>query len=502
MRKSILLLFLIFIFTGSHGQSHVHSAEAKNIVEKSMRAMGYSAWDTVRSFSMESYGYQNTIDESERSEGPFIPQQILRRTLKDLSHNRFEVTQTQLVYKFKGTTTYLFNDHTIAVKNGTKMFPTKEGDDLQDDLNLSPELILKKAVVSPNLQLLKDTLFQKARHHLLFFRYDGYPVRVFLNMETNFLTAVEVTKPYESTYAGIWGDSKRTTIYSFWMLLGKGLHYPLVQDTYLNGWYKSSFMINSWEINPTLQPDSLKIPDDVKGQGKYMAQRERDGLKKQLDDRTKQIGPGIWLLPGPCNSSIVEQTDGIVVIEGPYSSFYGELIIKKAAELFPAKKIKAVVTTSDAWLHLGGIRAFAAIPGIKIYHPARNKFILEKLLKARYDTEPDKLAKTSKPSYILKGVTDTMAVGSGNNRLVIYAYKTETGDRQSMVYFPGHKLLYTSDHFQPKDENGVYWNPEIIWEVYHSIKARKLDVKQFYAMHSEGLIPFNDMKDDVQKGMD
>jgi glyoxylase-like metal-dependent hydrolase (beta-lactamase superfamily II) len=233
-----------------------------------------------------------------------------------------------------------------------------------------------------------------------------------------------------------------------------------------------------------------------------MAQTEKDELKKQLNEGAKQIGAGIWLLVGQCNSAVVDQPDGIVVIEGPYSSFYGELIINKAKELFPGKRIKALITTSDAWLHIGGVRAFAAIPGIKIYHPARNRFILEKLLKANYKTDPDKLAKTAKPSYTLTGVTDTMTVGNGDNRLDIYAYRTETGDRQMMVYFPQRKLLYTSDHYQPKDGSGTYWNSEIVWEVYHSIKERKLDVKYFYAMHSAGLIPFEDMTNDVQKGME
>ena len=100
------------------------------------------------------------------------------------------------------------------------------------------------------------------------------------------------------------------------------------------------------------------------------------------------------------------------------------------------------------------------------------------------------------------GITDTLAVGTGANRLVMYAYKTETGDRQMMVYFPQHKLLYTTDHYQGKNQKGVYWNPEIVWEVYQSIIARKLDVKQFYAMHSRGPIPFDEMVNDVKTGME
>ena len=71
-----------------------------------------------------------------------------------------------------------------------------------------------------------------------------------------------------------------------------------------------------------------------------------------------------------------------------------------------------------------------------------------------------------------------------------------------MVYFPEHKMIYTSDLYQPKGPDGKFWNPHIVWEVYHSIEARKLDVQQFYAMHSNGLIPFSQLEDDVKKGME
>jgi hypothetical protein len=240
------------------------------------------------------------------------------------------------------------------------------------------------------------------------------------------------------------------------------------------------------------------IPDSVKEQCQGLMKHQEEQMANGLA-KSEQIMPGVWFLPGFCNSTVIDQPDGVVVIEGTFSSQYGEAIINKALGLFPGKKIKALISTSDAWLHIGGVRAFAAIPGIAIYHPIRNEYILNKLLHANYITQPDVFAKTKKPSYTLIGVSDTMAIGSGNNRVVIYAYRTETGDRQMMVYFPHHKTLYTSDHYQPKGPDGKFWNEEIVDEVYHSIKQRGLDVKQFYAMHSAGLISFEDMANDAAK---
>jgi hypothetical protein len=52
--------------------------------------------------------------------------------------------------------------------------------------------------------------------------------------------------------------------YSFWDLLAKDVHYPLQTDTYINGYYKETFLINQWELNPPVSSDTLTIPADVK----------------------------------------------------------------------------------------------------------------------------------------------------------------------------------------------------------------------------------------------
>jgi len=492
--KALSLLFIIVVLHCD--AQNINNVAAKKLLKKSMTAMGGDAWKKVNTLSFDGYGYANLIDQSERPEGPSIPVQVSRHILKNLSENTFAVRLKELNYDFGNEYTLLCNGQFNAIKTGDKVTPTLQGDLLNDELSLAPELVLTRALSSPDLRFVKDTVYQKAQHSILAFTYGRFPVRLFLNQETDLLTAVEVTRPYNEGFSAIWGDVRKTVIYSFWMVLDKGLHYPLQQDTYFNGWYLSSFLINKWQVNSSAATDSLKIPPAVIEQDKALAKNTETQLATQLDKAT-QLVPGIWMLPGYCRSTVIEQPDGIVVIESSYSSAFGEATIEKAKKLFPGKKIKALISTSDAWLHIGGLRAFAAIPGIKIYHPVRNRAILDKLLKSSYITSPDKLAGIVKLTYSLNGVTDTLALGTGDNRLVMYAYKTETGDRQMMVYFPHHKIVYASDLYQHKDQQGKYWNPQIAWEVYHSIKTRKITVDKFYAMHS-GVLPFSDLENDFK----
>jgi len=500
MLSRIKFAAILLVFLSSKAFSQQNHQIAKNLVEQSIQAMG-AGWESVKTMSLDGYGYQNQIDQSERSEGPYIPEQIQRGILKDLTHNTSQVIQTVLSYTFGGTDTTVFNGEAIATKTGRTFVASQNGEELRDELNLSPEIALKKALVAQDLAYLKDTIFQKANHSIVSFRDNGFPVRLFLNKETGLISAVEIIKPFNQDFSGIWGDIKKTIIYSFWMLLDKGIHYPLQQDCYLNNYYKTSFLVNKWKINPEVSPEMLQIPEDVKEQSKQLADKQNEAFKQQVNKGGKEIVPGVWFINGLCNTTAIEQPDGIVVVESAFSSFYSDLIIAKVHALIPGKKIKALISTSDAWLHIGGMRSFAAIAGIKIYHPARNRPLLEKLLKAPYKTKPDVLAETADPSYTLNGVTDTLAIGTGSNRLVMYSYKTETGDRQMMVYFPQHKLLYTSDLYQGKYQ-GDYWNKQIVWEVYHSVKTRKLDVQHFYAMHSRNLLDFKDLEKDVVTDME
>jgi len=502
MKTGIALLQLLLLFSiTSYSQPSGNNEKAKKLIEISITAMG-RGWDTVNSLSLAGYGYTNDVDQSERPEGPYLHAQFSRDILKDIQHGMFRLYQKTQRYDYADEWTYMFNEGTTALKKGGKISPTLQAQQLYDELYLSPELILKKALAAPDLSLVKDTIYQAVQHSIIVFKFEDYPVRIFLNKETDLLTAVEITKPYKNEFFNVLGDGKRTVIYSFWMLLGKGLHYPLQQDVFVNGWYKSSYMINKWEVNPMVKTDSLKIPAQIAEQDKSIESSQQDRFKKQIEQGGKEIKPGVWFFRGICNSTIVEQPDGIVVIEGPYASFYGEAIVAKAKALFPGKKIKALITTSDSWLHIGGVRAFAAMPGIKIYHPARNKFILNELLNANYHTEPDAFAKQSGHSYKLIGITDTMAIGSGKNRLVAYTYKTESADRMMMIYFPEQKMLYMSDLYQPKDPAGKFWDPQMAWEAYHSIQVRKLAVEQLYSMHSPGLVPFTEFTTDFKTGLD
>lgn len=497
MCKGIIMMAALLIISLANAQQRIKPT-AKEWVNRSIEVMGGNAWNDIKSFAYSGSGYQHAVEQSERPHGPYLPMILNRNVLKNLEKRQAQYLENASYYNTGNRTNYVIDGTYSALKmrNGS-LFPWIKDNIVHDELTVAPEFILQDALHANDLHYQKDTVLQQVPNVILGFTLGKYPVRLFLSKETDFLTGVEITKPYGSGYLDIWGDSKKTTLYSFWNMLDKNIHYPLQSDTYVNGWYYSSFIISNWKLNAPVGGDSLSIPDSIRTIISALDKTTLSDYEKAMNEQSKELAPGVWYLPGPCNTTVVEQPDGLVVIEAGLNSGYGDLLLAKVAKMFPGKKIKAIASTSDAWLHIGGIRPFAALPGITIYHPERNTSILNRLLSATYTSKPDALAKSGNKNYRMKAVEDSMTVGTGTNKIVFYTFKTETGERMMMAYFPNHSLLYASDLFQPKQSDGKYWQPHYTWEVYTAIQKRNIQVKNFYAMHA-GVQSFAELEKDFK----
>ena len=73
-------------------------------------------------------------------------------------------------------------------------------------------------------------------------------------------------------------------------------------------------------------------------------------------------------------------------------------------------------------------------------------------------------------------------VGSGANRMELYPLRGASTERQYMVYFPEHHLLYASDTLALNGDGSLY-DPELMYEVAQAVKRENLSVDKVYAMH-------------------
>jgi hypothetical protein len=72
--------------------------------------------------------------------------------------------------------------------------------------------------------------------------------------------------------------------------------------------------------------------------------------------------------------------------------------------------------------------------------------------------------------------------GTGRNRVEFLPLRTEAGERMLFVWFPEHRLLYTSDLVQPMPD-GSFFNMAQVAEVVEVATREKLEVARVFGMH-------------------
>jgi hypothetical protein len=489
MRNRLLLLLIA-------GQ--VFAATPIEHIEQAINAMGGRAkLEAVHSVRIEALGYTNYVEQSERPEGPYIVSYEKIGEFRDYAQRR--VSQTIAASDLTDSrppakTVYRDTIPMFITPKG----PVQAGPDFarqfDDALDFTPERILLTALAAKDLTSKPDVDLHSVLHHVVEFSLRGLRTRLLLNGDTHLPTAIEWSETYPNSFFwGIWGDVTTRIVYSFWAPSG-GINYPLQSDIERNGlpWQTRGITSIKWNVEPT---EEIPAPTES-------IRTSYDAAKKRTIQTLPLAGakppaehvPGITQFFNSWNSTIVRQDDGIVILETPISSGFSAQIIDEAKRRYPGVPIRAAITTSDAWPHLGGLREYVASK-IPLYIVDRNRPIVERLIAARFTTEPDALERKRVPAQ-LRPVSGRTQIGTGKNRIELYPYRTPTGERMMLAYFPEHRLLYASDMVQPRGDGFAL--AQYLGELASVVQREKLDVTTVFAMHA-GAIPWSRIQDEVRK---
>jgi hypothetical protein len=350
-------------------------------------------------------------------------------------------------------------------------------------VGLAPERMIVTARDAADLHAEPDRIVDGYLHHSVAFTHAGARVRLILNAPSLLPKAVEITRshPY-NMFLAPWGDVTQRVTFGMWTLEPDGLRYPRIWEFSTNGQPDGSVHITRVRSNPPVDSD-VEISPEAARQAIASRRRIADIPLGSTARPAREIVPGIVKVPASFDIVEVRQDDGIVMIEAPLSSEYSAKAIADAKQRFPGAAIKALVTTSDAWPHIGGTREYVA-RGAPIYAFDLNVPILRRLFSATYVSDPDALAKAPR-APVLKVVSGKTVVGSGSNRFEIYPFRTATGERQTMIYWPAHKLLYTSDLFTIRNE--FIFLPQQVNEAVQAVAREHLDVTAAFGMHYDVL---------------
>jgi hypothetical protein len=472
------------------GQTDSQTARAR--VQAAIQAMGgEERLRAIHTDKLEGIGHRYMLEQSERPEGPWVLDYFQITQKRDFDHGRLleerrsrgcDSTECWKSAEWQVSESVVADGVAAIVQNG-KMSPGPMAavGDAKEILELGPEHALLAALEAGDLRNEADTILHGFLHHVVGFTWHARPVRIYLSGYTAFPTAVEVTRtrPY-SVFWAPWGDVTTRTSFSFWLLEPGGLHYPRQWNFESNGQPDWTLTVNEVNFNVPLKEEAFAIPADER---KAFAARTRTVEAFPLgssNNPPQELAPGIVQVRGAFNVAEVKQDDGIVILEGPISNGYSAEVIADAKKRFGGLPIKAVITTSDAWPHIGGLREYVARE-IPVYALDLNRPILERLFAAPHQLDPDALAKrpqAAKITYVAKAVE----LGKGENRMVIYPLREPTGERQMMIYFPARKLLYSSDLFQ-RLPSGEFFLPQTLCEAVDAVRREQLDVDTDFGMH-------------------
>ncbi len=445
---------------------------------------GEAALRGLKTVRFEAIGHREMVEQSERPEGPYVIEyDHVIVQLRDLEHQRWKQTVTLNGGPFPEVTVDTVAADGLAKKAFDNQFRPGSPDDLQgadETLDLGPERVLFTALAAADLHAGADSMLQSVPHHVVDFTWRSLPVRLYLNSYTALPTEVEWQSAYPSNiFWSAWGDVTTHLYYSLWWLCPGGIHYPAQWDFVRNDLPDHVFTITKISTNVEFPVDAFTISANEKAAFEKRRRTLDDRPLGILNQPAVEVAKNIVLIPGAWNVTLVRQTDGIVVVEAPISSGYSGKVLAEADRRWPGVPVKAVISTSDAWPHLAGVREYVA-RGIPVYALDLNVSILSRLVAAPRTRFPDALARNAKKPdfHVVAGKT---LLGTGPSRIEIYPIRGETSERQMLVYFPEHKLLYGSDPFQ-KNEQG-YTFPQTVWELVHAVEREKLAVDTFFMMH-------------------
>jgi hypothetical protein len=504
MRK-ICLGLLVTVFLSLSLTAQVKAANPgcdsqspQQCLDLALKAMGgRERLQTLKSVRLQTIGHTLLMEQSYRQE-PFITSYESAKTTLDLVNDRM-LSERKLTWPEADSDQWETDSTLVVGRDGGVMrskdkdapCPLASLDAARQEFALGPARLLLTATATPDLRFEAAQTLRSTPHTVIALTWQNRPVRIFINSFNHLPDAVETTEEFHDFWY-FWGDVKQRVYFDNWNL-HQGIVYPTNTVEERNGTVWRSTQALKIDFDVPID-DSAFHMDAVAAKASTSSRAWNRPFKA---GNAVALAPGVDLFAGAWNSTIIRQPDGLVILEAPISEQYIRGVIDEAKKRNPGIPIKAVLSTSDSWPHTGGVR-YAVAQHFPVYILDLNRPLLDRMIAAPHALEPDALAQAKQMnSTPWKLVSHEEEIGSGANRLELYPLRGASTERQYMVYFPEHRLLYASDTLVVNDDNTLY-DPELMNEVAQAVARENLKVDTVFAMH-QGPTPWEKVIAMLQK---
>jgi glyoxylase-like metal-dependent hydrolase (beta-lactamase superfamily II) len=254
-------------------------------------------------------------------------------------------------------------------------------------------------------------------------------------------------------------------------------------------------------VNAALEASLFAFPTGVSPQPAVAADAARGARNSQFHESFAGLGvpldglqtfvmaetlaPGVHHLRGGShNSLVVEQQNGVVVIEAPLYEARAQAIYTWITQNIPGKTVTHVVATHHHRDHVGALRTFVA-RGAKVVVGEPAKPFFANAFRASRTIEPDELSAMPKPAVIetvpVGGELTIGATGETRPVRVVHTLSTHAAD-MVITYTPTttQGVVFVSDIYSPGLPGG---NPAGAREVRDAIVGKSLTVDKIAGGH-------------------
>ena len=194
---------------------------------------------------------------------------------------------------------------------------------------------------------------------------------------------------------------------------------------------------------------------------------------------SEKLADGVYRITGGYVSLAVEFKDHVVVLEAGPSEAHALAVIGETKRLFPAKRIKYVVSTHPHFDHAAGLAAYIA-QGIGVIADDNSKFFVEAAFSEPRTLVGDLLAKSGKKPRV-EGVIDTLVLKDETRALELYHLDDlQHTDSMLVALLPKERILFTADFNVPRPGQPV--SPSIATLV-DNLDRLKLDFDRHVMVH-------------------
>jgi glyoxylase-like metal-dependent hydrolase (beta-lactamase superfamily II) len=442
MRMRTLTTSLLFTVVGSAWAQAPAGPSARSLVERAVRAIGGAqalrdVTTTIVEFNSASFGLGQEETPLSPARGPIG----WGRIATDWRGNRREVNQE--VRPVTGAPArqrqVIAGDIGMNEAAGTRtpMAPGAVAAALQG-MRVQPERLLLRAFDHPAaVSRIPSRSWRGELMDGVRFADGADTVALYFDRRSGLLTVSETVSDDP-----ILGDRRNVTWYTRWQDAG-GVRLPRQFDSEANGRLLSQNNVTSLTVNAPV-PDSLfTIPDSIARRAS-----QASSAAPPVTVTLVELAPGVWRAEGGTHHSlVVDQGSQLVVVEAPQNAQRTGAVLDTVRSRFAGKPVSMIVNTHHHWDHSGGLRT-AMAAGHRIATHARNVAFVRGIATAPKTVLPDALSR-GRPVPAVIAVADSLVIGSGARRVVIYPLPSAHAEGILAAWVPEARVLFASDVLTP-----------------------------------------------------